>query len=151
MNLGWRFQRPLIFACILLVTKITVLNPALAWGDEGHEIVALIAERYLNAAARAKVILLLAGDTDTLTDHDIASVATWADKYRDSDRCRYRRGPQGLAVPHRARTQGGSAGRPRHEPIRRLVHDPPPRQGGRHRGRNRILSLPQPCNAATVS
>jgi hypothetical protein len=25
-------------------------------------------------------------DTDTLTDHDIASEATWADKYRDSDR-----------------------------------------------------------------
>jgi S1/P1 Nuclease len=32
------------------------------------------------------VATLLAADTDTLTRHDIASEATWADKYRDSDR-----------------------------------------------------------------
>jgi hypothetical protein len=32
------------------------------------------------------VATLLAADTDTLTGHDIASEATWADKYRDSDR-----------------------------------------------------------------
>jgi len=30
--------------------------------------------------------MLLATDTDTLTAHDIASEATWADRYRDSDR-----------------------------------------------------------------
>jgi hypothetical protein len=30
--------------------------------------------------------MLLAADTDTLTGHDIASEATWADKYRDSNR-----------------------------------------------------------------
>ena len=30
--------------------------------------------------------MLLSADTDTLTGHDIASEATWADKYRDSDR-----------------------------------------------------------------
>ena len=59
---------------------------AFAWGDEGHEIIALIAEHYLDPAARAKMAMLLAADTDTLTGHDIASEATWADKYRDSDR-----------------------------------------------------------------
>jgi S1/P1 Nuclease len=32
------------------------------------------------------VTTLLAADTDSLTRHDIASEATWADKYRDSDR-----------------------------------------------------------------
>jgi hypothetical protein len=32
------------------------------------------------------VATLLAADTDTLTEHDVASEATWADKYRDSDR-----------------------------------------------------------------
>jgi hypothetical protein len=46
----------------------------------------MIAEQYLDPAARAEVMMLLAADTDTLTHHDIASEATWADKYRDSDR-----------------------------------------------------------------
>jgi hypothetical protein len=61
-------------------------HPAFAWGDEGHEIIALIAEHYLDPAGRDKVPILLAADTDTLTGDDIASEATWADKYRDSDR-----------------------------------------------------------------
>ena len=29
---------------------------------------------------------MLTADPDTLTAHDIASGATWADRYRDSDR-----------------------------------------------------------------
>ena len=33
-----------------------------------------------------EVEMLLATDTDRLTAHDIASEATWADRYRDSDR-----------------------------------------------------------------
>jgi hypothetical protein len=75
----------ILFACLLAVA-VTAPHPAFAGGDEGHEIIAHIAEHYLNPIARAKVILLLAGDTDPLTEHDIASEATWADKYRDSDR-----------------------------------------------------------------
>jgi mono/diheme cytochrome c family protein len=59
---------------------------ALAWDDQGHEIVALIAEHYLSPAARDKVRALLQADTDNLTRHDIASAATWADKYQDSDK-----------------------------------------------------------------
>jgi hypothetical protein len=59
---------------------------AIAWGDEGHKVIALIAEHYLDPDVRAKVATLLSADTDTLTGHDIASEATWADKYRDSDR-----------------------------------------------------------------
>jgi len=73
-------------ACLLLAAATAVPHAAVAWGNEGHEIIALIAEHYLDPAARAKVASLLAADTDTLTDHDIASEATWADKYRDSDR-----------------------------------------------------------------
>ena len=62
-------------------------GPAHAWGDEGHRIVARIAEHYLTAAVRARVVALLAGDTSSLvTDTSIASEATWADRYRDSDR-----------------------------------------------------------------
>jgi hypothetical protein len=86
MMLGWRFPKQSLFPCILLVAAAAVSHPALAWGDGGHEIIALVAEHYLDPAARAKVATLLAADTDTLTDHDIASEATWADKYRDSDR-----------------------------------------------------------------
>ncbi len=59
---------------------------ALAWGDEGHEIVAAIAYRHLTPAARKKVDAILIGEKSTLTAPDFASRATWADKWRDSDR-----------------------------------------------------------------
>jgi hypothetical protein len=74
------------FACVFLALAVTAPHPAFAWGDEGHEIIALIVAHYLDPAARAKIAMLLAADTDTLTGHDIASEATWAEKYRDSDR-----------------------------------------------------------------
>ena len=73
-------------ACLLLVAVLVAPRPVLAWGDEGHKVIGIIAEHYLDPAVRTKVAPLLAADTDTLTDHDIASEATWADKYRDSDR-----------------------------------------------------------------
>lgn len=58
-----------------------------AWGDEGHEVIGLIAEHYLLPAVRAKVDAILAEDTTHLTPSTRAnSEATWADKYRDSDR-----------------------------------------------------------------
>jgi len=57
-----------------------------AWGDEGHEIIGLIAEHYLTPAARSTVEHLLAGDDTGLVTRDLAHEATWADKYRDSDR-----------------------------------------------------------------
>src|SRR4051794_18476600 len=63
---------------------------ALAWGDEGHEVVALVAQHYLDPAVRQKVeAMLAADDTDPAVPHDIAHEATWADKYRDSSRERY--------------------------------------------------------------
>jgi hypothetical protein len=60
--------------------------PALAWGDLGHEVTALIAYRHLTPSAKAKLDALLASDPDTLTPPDFASRATWADKYRGSHR-----------------------------------------------------------------
>jgi hypothetical protein len=45
---------------------------AQAWGDQGHRIIALIAERYLDATARTQLRAMLASDTDSLTPHDIA-------------------------------------------------------------------------------
>ena len=58
--------------------------PALAWGYEGHEIIADLARMRLTPAVRAKVDAMLAVDTDTLTAHDMASEATWADAYRSA-------------------------------------------------------------------
>ena len=86
MTPDWLSGKHRFLACLLLAAVTAVPHAAVAWGNEGHEIIALIAEHYLDPAARAKVASLLAADTDTLTDHDIASEATWADKYRDSDR-----------------------------------------------------------------
>lgn len=71
-----------------LVALLALLAPNLAWawGDQGHRIVAIIAAGQLTPAAKAGVDALLAADGDTLTAPDIASRATWADAYRDSDR-----------------------------------------------------------------
>ena len=66
----------------------TLPQKASAWGDDGHKTVALIAEHYLTPGAKAQVDALLAADTDPLTQHDIASEATWADKWRDSNKRR---------------------------------------------------------------
>jgi len=57
-----------------------------AWGDEGHMIVALIADDRLAPSTKQRVGALLQLDEDTLTDKDIASRSTWADRYRDSDK-----------------------------------------------------------------
>ncbi|MGA0599286.1 S1/P1 nuclease [Caulobacter sp. KR2-114] len=61
-------------------------SPAAAWGDVGHKVTALIAYRHLTPAAKARVGALLAADSDTLRPPDIASRATWADKYRTHHR-----------------------------------------------------------------
>src|SRR5712671_2500541 len=82
-------QRLLVFAFHPLLSSCCHGDGAayaLAWSDEGHEIVAPIAEHYLDQAARTKVAMLLVLDPDTLTDHDLAGEATWAGKYRESDR-----------------------------------------------------------------
>lgn len=59
---------------------------ALAWGNKGHMVVGLIADHYLTADVRAQVDSILATDTSGLTATDIASEATWADKYRNAHR-----------------------------------------------------------------
>ena len=79
--------RPLRYAALLAAGAVA-LSPgaALAWGSEGHEIIADIARAYLTPQAKAQVDAqvdaLLAADTDTLTAPDMASRATWADAYR---------------------------------------------------------------------
>ena len=55
---------------------------ALAWGYEGHEVVAAIAQGYLRPDIRQKADALLAADLDTLTAPDFISRSTWADAWR---------------------------------------------------------------------
>jgi hypothetical protein len=71
---------------LMFTANIAQPRAALAWGDDGHKVVALIAQHYLTPAAKKQVGAMLAADTDPLTQHDIASEATWADRYRDSNR-----------------------------------------------------------------
>ena len=78
--------RQLIAFVLLLAASLPFAGRAHAWGDEGHEIVALIAQNFLAPMAKRKLTLLLQADHDTLTAPDIASRATWADRFRDSDR-----------------------------------------------------------------
>jgi len=76
--------RALTVIVLMLMLAPTFSRPAIAWGDEGHEIIALIAQAHLDPPVRRKVSALLAADTDPLTAPDIAAAATWADKLRDS-------------------------------------------------------------------
>jgi hypothetical protein len=78
-------MRSILATAMLCGIALTASQQAWAWDDEAHEIVALIADHYLTPAAHEQVAALLAADTDKLTRHDIASEATWADRYRDSD------------------------------------------------------------------
>jgi hypothetical protein len=59
----------------LIVTGLASAQPGLAWGHEGHQVIALIAEQYLTAASKAKA-------TDLLDGSMIDAVASWADEYR---------------------------------------------------------------------
>jgi len=80
----WFGAVPVVAAGIALLLP---LRMALAWGLEGHRVVALVADRLLqqsDSAVRTKVQALLATDKDSrLTKNDIASQATWADVLRD--------------------------------------------------------------------
>ena len=77
-------RHALVFAAFL--GSAFLPRHATAWGDEGHEIIALVAEQYLDPATRSEMGAMLAADTDSLTAHDIVSEATWADRYRARSR-----------------------------------------------------------------
>ena len=72
-------------AIICLSLLLGASKPALSWGNDGHKTIALIAQQCLTQSTKNQVAAMLAADTDPLTPHDIASEATWADKYRDMD------------------------------------------------------------------
>ena len=74
-----------IIVAVAASAALGVSGTALAWNDLGHQVVAIIAEHYLTPAAHAQVQAMLQQDGDALTAHDIASEASWADKYRAND------------------------------------------------------------------
>jgi nuclease S1 len=71
---------------LALTSSLIHPRAAYAWGDDGHKVVALIAQHHLAPTAKSQVDAMLAADTDNLTAHDIASEATWADKFRQRHR-----------------------------------------------------------------
>jgi hypothetical protein len=73
-----------IAAMLGLAVLAATPQRASAWGDDGHKTVALIAQHFLTPTAKRKIDAMLAADTDNRTQHDIASEATWADKFRPS-------------------------------------------------------------------
>lgn len=72
-------------AIMIALGTLIAPNLAMAWGDEGHEIVGLIADHYLSPTVRDQVHAMLATDITALAaGTDISHEATWADKYRDA-------------------------------------------------------------------
>ncbi|RFF41300.1 endonuclease [Xanthomonas nasturtii] len=70
-------------AIVVATAMAAAIHPttALAWGPQGHRLVARIAETELSPQARAQVAQLLAGEPDP-TLHGVAS---WADALREHD------------------------------------------------------------------
>ena len=74
-----------MYGLIMAFGLLALPAAASAWGYEGHEVVADIARAYMNPVVQAKVNAMLATDIDnTLTGHDMASEATWADRFRSA-------------------------------------------------------------------
>lgn len=89
------WPRPLpragVLACFLLFAVVSIPTPARAWGCEGHQVVALLAEKHLTPHALAMAIKILAegpidpslrrfckeGGVDAMAD-----ASTWADDIR---------------------------------------------------------------------
>jgi hypothetical protein len=73
-----------VFGLAILLLSAGV-NETLAWGQEGHSIIAEIAQRPLSPAALQKVNELLVGELPGLPASSLiglASIASWADDYR---------------------------------------------------------------------
>jgi hypothetical protein len=61
-------------AAAIVAAACLAAAPVLAWGPQGHRLVALVAANHLTPAARQNVAALLGGES-------LADVAVWADEY----------------------------------------------------------------------
>ena len=66
-------------ATTLSLASVLAPNVGFAWGSEGHQVVALIAEAKLSPTARTEVGRLLAHEPG----QTLASISTWADEHRN--------------------------------------------------------------------
>jgi hypothetical protein len=66
-------------AVMILLLSVSSPTGAFAWGEEGHAIIAEIAQRRLSPEAAAMVETLLG------RGHSLASIASWADDFRATD------------------------------------------------------------------
>src|SRR6266568_8717660 len=82
-----RWIGPVGFIAAAMAALLLPLRASLAWGPEGHRVIAVIADRALQQGdpdVRTKILALLATDKGSrLTKNDIASEATWADVLRE--------------------------------------------------------------------
>lgn len=90
-SLPFRYLRTGIFACILALAVVSLPAPTRAWGCEGHQIVALLAEKHLTSRALAMAKKILAdGPIDPALSRycqphaadALADASTWADDIR---------------------------------------------------------------------
>jgi S1/P1 Nuclease len=65
-------------AAAAFALTLFVASNALGWGQEGHQVVSIIAERHLTAKARERVRQILG------PEGSLAAVSTWADEIRPS-------------------------------------------------------------------
>jgi hypothetical protein len=72
-------MKAIALAAVLFIASI---GQALAWGEEGHAIVAEIAQRRLNDTARAAVANIFKTSAPELAYASLASFASWADDFR---------------------------------------------------------------------
>jgi hypothetical protein len=81
-----RWIGPLGVIAAAVAIALLPMRASLAWGPEGHRVIALIADRLLQQSdpgVRAKILAILATDKGSrLTKSDIASESTWADVLR---------------------------------------------------------------------
>ncbi len=81
------FRCAAALACLAQAALLLTPRPGWAWGTEGNMIVALVADRLLQAqdpAAHKKLAQILATDKDnSWTKTDIAGEATWAEALRE--------------------------------------------------------------------
>ncbi len=81
---AFRVRSSIVSVATIVAAFTLPLAPARAWGPEGHEIVGEIAMHFLQPAAKARALAMLAADTTSLTAHDFRSETTWADAFRDA-------------------------------------------------------------------
>src|SRR4051812_10098253 len=83
-----------LFALVLAMTLVaTFASRACAWGNEGHEITATIAQKILQQRYPStwnKIQALLAKDDDKLTGKDFVTRSTWADRFREQNDDNYK-------------------------------------------------------------